>query len=101
VDGSRFSVQKGVDQFRRKFLNGSFTTSGSRREVQAYYAELLSSNGYPIRMQSIASAPPGRKGWVEGERYSNGNPGPRVAIRIDLIPDNELLRVEVRMTAYP
>ena len=77
------------------------TTDAQRAALQASYAEMLNSNGYPIRMQSIASAPPDRKGWLEGEHYVNGSSGPRIVIRVDLVPSGELVRVEVRMTAYP
>jgi len=52
-------------------------------------------------MQTIASAPPDRKAWVEGEHYSSGTSGPRITIRADLTPAGELVHVEVRMIAYP
>ena len=55
----------------------------------------------PIRVQSIASAPPDRKAWVEGEHYSNGSSGPRIVIRVDLAPVGNAVRVELRMIAYP
>jgi hypothetical protein len=101
LDGTALSAQKGVDLFGRRFLSGSFMTDAARREVQAYYSDLLGAHGYPVRMQSIASAPPDRKGWLEGEYYTDGADGPRVVIRIDLVPVGELVRVEVRMTASP
>ena len=101
TDGSRIESRKGVDQFGRKFLRSAFTADGGRAAIQAYYADLLNANGYPVRIQSIASAPRDRKGWVEGERYVNGTSGPKTVMRVDLVPAGDLISVELRITAYP
>jgi hypothetical protein len=58
-------------------------------------------DGYPVRMQSVAPAPRDRKGSVEGEHCVNGTSGPRIVIRVDLVPVGDFVKVEVRITAYP
>ena len=89
TDGSPLDIQRGVDQFGRKFLKGSFTTDSPRRAIQTFYADLLNSHGYTIRTQSIPAWPPDRKAWLEGEHHSNGTTGPRFVIRIELTPAGE------------
>jgi hypothetical protein len=101
TDGTPLDIQRGVDQFGRKFLKGSFVAAATRSEVQVFYAELLSSHGYPIRTQSILAWQRDRKAWVEGEHYINGTSGPRITIRIELMPAGELVEVELRMIARP
>jgi hypothetical protein len=83
------------------YLKSSFLCALPRNDIQTYYADLLNSNGYPVYLRSLASTPKDRKAWVEGAQPLEGRAGRRFVIRIDLTPANDLVTVELRMTAYP
>jgi hypothetical protein len=101
IDGERLDVQKGVDGVMMHYLKSSFLCALPRNDIQTYYADLLNSNGYPVYLRSLASTPKDRKAWVEGAQPLEGRAGRRFVIRIDLTPANDLVTVELRMTAYP
>jgi hypothetical protein len=90
-----------VDGVMKHYLKSSFECALPRNDVQTYYADLLNSNGYPVYLRSLASTPKDRKAWVEGAQYLEGRAGRRFVIRIDLTPADDLLTVDLRMTAYP
>jgi hypothetical protein len=100
-DGGSLDVQKGVDQFKLKFMKAEFTSQFERGEIQAYYAKLLTTHGYRIQMQSSPITPRGRKALVEGAYYVDEEPGSRFVIRADLTPVGESVHVELRITAHP
>jgi hypothetical protein len=101
IDGERLDVQKGIDGVMMHYLKSSFLCALPRNDIQTYYADLLNSNGYPVSLRSLASTPKDRKAWVEGAQYLEGRAGRRFVIRIDLTPADDLVTVELRMTAYP
>ncbi len=101
IDGARLDVQKGIDGLMMHYLKSSFLCDVPRNDIQAYYADLLNSNGFPVYLRSLDSTPKNRKAWVEGVQYLEGRAGRRQVIRIDLTPANDLITVELRMTAYP
>jgi len=101
IDGERLDVQKGVDGVMKHYLKSSFVCALPRNDIQTYYADLLNSNGYPVYLRSLASTPKDRKAWVEGAQYLEGRAGRRFVIRIDLTAADDLITVELRMTAYP
>ncbi len=83
------------------YQRSSYLCSAPRNDIQAYYAGLLNSNGYPVYLRSLDPTPMNRKARVEGAQYLEGRPGRRFVIRIDLTPADDLITVELRMTAYP
>src|SRR5205823_5553720 len=101
IDGATLEVQKGIDGVRMHYLKSSFLCGAPRNDIQAYYAELLKSNGYQVNLRSHDSTPKNRKAWVEGAQYLEGRAGRRFVIRIDLTPAEDWVAVELRMTAYP
>jgi hypothetical protein len=101
IDGARLDVQKGIDGVRMHYLKSRFLSSAPRNDIQAYYADLLNSNGYKVYLRSLDTTPQNRKAWVEGAQYLEGRPGRRIVIRIDLTPANDLVTVDLRMTMYP
>ena len=101
IDGARLDAQKGMDGVRMHYLKSSFLCDAPRNEIQAYYADLLNSNGFPVYLRSLGSTPKNRRAWVEGARYLEGRAGRRQVIRIDITPTDDLITVELRLTAYP
>jgi hypothetical protein len=101
IDGERLEVQTGVDGVMMHYLKSSYLCALPRNDIQTYYADLLNSNGYPVYLRSLASTPKNRKAWVEGAQSLEGRAGRRFVIRIDLTPADELVTVDLRMTAYP
>ena len=101
IDGAPLDVQKGIDGVRMHYLKSSFVCDAARNEIQAYYADLLNSNGFPVYLRSLDSTPKDRKAWVEGARYLEGQAGRKQVIRIDIAPTDDLITVELRLMAYP
>jgi hypothetical protein len=101
IDGEQLDVQKGVDGVMMHYLKSSFLCALPRNDIQTYYADLLNANGFPVSLRSLASTPKNRKAWVEGAQYLEGRPGRRFVILIDHTPTDDLVTVELRMTAYP
>ena len=84
-----------------RYLKSSFLCALPRNDIQTYYADLFNSNGYPVYLRSLASHPrTARRGW-KARRSLEGRAGRRFVIRIDLTPADDLVTVELRMTAYP
>jgi hypothetical protein len=100
VDGAPLAVEKGVDQFRLNYLKSAYLTSADRNGAVAFYAEVLSANGYRVYSRTPASWPRDRKASVEGDFYPGANPGPRIVIHVDVTSDEQGMRVDVRMTAH-
>jgi hypothetical protein len=101
IDGQPLDVQKGIDGVMMHYLKSSFLCALPRNDIQTYYADLLNSNGYPVYLRSLAITPKNRKAWVEGARYLEGRAGRRFVIRIDFTPSDDMVTVDLRMTAYP
>ena len=50
---------------------------------KAFYADLLNSHGFPVRMQSGPTWPRNLKAWVDGSDHALGE-GPGIDIHIDI-----------------
>jgi hypothetical protein len=100
VDGAPLTAEKGVDQFHLNYLKSTYRTVAERNAVLTFYADLLNTNGYPVSTQTVAAWPRERAGWAEATYYPGAKPGPRIVIRVEVTPEAEIMRVEVRMTAH-
>jgi hypothetical protein len=100
VDGSRLAIEKGVDRVGLKTLHGRYSSDTERNAVQAFYEELLTAHGFPVRMRSSEAWPAKLKGWVEASDHALGE-GPRIDIRVEVTPAGERVEVDIRMTARP
>lgn len=100
-DGGALEVYKGVDVFKLSFLKAEFDSTSDRAAIQAYYADLLNSHGYPVSMQSSRITPLDRKALVEGIHLYGDTLGPRFVIRAELTPTEGAVHVELRITARP
>ena len=101
VDNVLPEAQRGTDQFRLHYLKTTYASSAPASDIQAFYADLLSANGYRVYFRSPASTPKDRKIWLEADQQVEGRAGRRFVIRIDLTPANGLVTVDLRMTAHP
>jgi hypothetical protein len=99
-DGAPVEVHTGVDRFKLNYMKAEFTSSLERAAIQSFYADLLNSHGYPVSMQSSPITPRDRTALVEGARYFSGPPGPRFAIRVELVPAADGIHVELRITEH-
>jgi len=100
IDGANLEIQKGVDQVGLKILKCSYATYADRNAIQSFYAALLNANGYRVRSQSSASWPTTSKAWIEASDHEIGE-GPRIEIRIELVPVGQTIQVDLRLTARP
>jgi hypothetical protein len=100
VDGAPLATEKGVDQFHLNYMKSAYLTSADRNGAVAFYAELLNANGYRVYSRTLAAWPRDRKASVEGDLYPGANPGPRIVIHVDVTPEEQGMRVDVRMTAH-
>jgi hypothetical protein len=100
-EGSQLNVQKGVDQFKLSYLKTTFTSGQDRAKIQAFYAHLLSVNGYAVEFQSNRAAPANAKVMVQGSYYPGEKPGPRISVRAEITPVDIAQQVELRVTRRP
>src|SRR5689334_17626463 len=77
----------------------SFTTYEQEPAIRAFYAGLLRSHGYRVRMTDLLPRMQ-RKPWVEGSYYAEGIAGGRIAIRIELTAQGDIMQVDLRMTGH-
>lgn len=99
IDGAPFHVTRGTDRFGIRYLHAEFFGGNSRNDIQSYYADLLRENGYEVSSRSLPAAPASRKAWVEGQRYANGQSGPKLVIRIELTPAEQGVSVDLRIAS--
>ena len=99
VDGAPLAAERGVDQFKLNYLKSAYLTNADRNGAVAFYTELLNANGYRV-MHTPPTWPRDRKAWLNADFYPGANPGPRIAIHVDFTPDEQGMRVDVRMTAH-
>ncbi len=83
------------------YLKSSFTTPLDKTALQSFYANLLRANGYEISAQSSTSLARLTRAWVEGARYPQGRPGPRVVIRAEIVAAAGSSSVELRVRSTP
>jgi hypothetical protein len=100
IDGARLQIEKGVDHVGLKILQCSFLTYTERNDIQQFYADLLNSHGFPVRMQSGPTWPGNRKAWVDASNVKLGE-GPGIDVHIDVTPAAAAQRVDLRLTARP
>jgi hypothetical protein len=102
TDGGTLPVQKGTDRLGLKTLSAAFLSKASRADIQAFYADLIQSNGYQFWSQTPANWPASRKATVEGRFYPKGDPGPRFVLKVEIGPPAEgTSQIEIRLTSYP
>ncbi|MGO9260302.1 MAG: hypothetical protein ACLQU1_28945 [Bryobacteraceae bacterium] len=94
-------IQKGVDQFKLRFLKVEFTSLQDRDAIEEFYADLLNAHDYPVWVRSSKLTPRDKTAVVEGRHFFGGKPGPRFDIHVQLTPVNGAIQVELRMTAHP
>jgi hypothetical protein len=90
-------------------MNASYTTNMDSDSIRAFYADLLSYNGYsvdPISTGLRSTGPSSHMGSVKGVAYPNGSPGPRVEILVQFRPvdmrGSDLpMKVDLRVTGFP
>ncbi len=99
TDGAALNPAKGADPFGYRYLSASFIGGDSRNDIQSFYAALFKANGYEVYMQSLAAVPANRKAFVEARRYTSGDAGPKMVIRIELTPVEQGVSVDLRMTS--
>jgi len=80
--------------------------------IRAFYADLLSYNGYSVdpissgSSQLPTSGPASHMGSVKGALYANGSPGPRIEILVQFRPVDMRgadlpMKVDLKVSAFP
>jgi len=80
--------------------------------IRAFYADLLSYNGYSVDPLSASSSllrtnsPTSHMGSVKGVTYPNGSPGPRIEILVqyrpvDMRASDLPMKVDLRVSGFP
>lgn len=108
IEGQPLRVQRTSSSW----LNASYTTNMDSESIRAFYADLLSYNGYlvdPISSGSSrlhTSGPASHMGSVKGALYANGSPGPRIEILVQFRPVDMRgadlpMKVDLKVSAFP
>ena len=108
IEGQQLRVQKTSSSW----MSASYTTNMDSESIRAFYADLLSYNGYSVdpvfsggsRLRTGSSAD--HMGSVRGVSYPNGSPGPRVEILIQFRPVNMRgsdlpMKVDLKISGFP
>jgi hypothetical protein len=108
IEGQPVRVQKTSSAM----MTASYTTNMDSGSIRAYYADLLSYNGYTVdpvsggnsRLRS--SSPAGHAGSVKGVSYPSGSPGPRIEILVQFRPvdmrgSDVPMQVDLRVSGFP
>jgi hypothetical protein len=109
LNGGRLAPQRGVDQSGRDYLESKFKSTAPMTAIFTFYEDLLSANGYKVYSsklgtgQTLSGVTQNADGYVEGDNYPDGHPGPRTEIRVDFSRFylNEPISVRVRFTTHP
>lgn len=108
IEGQPLRAQKQSSSM----ISASYTTNMDSDSIRAYYADLLSYNGYsvdPIYTSSSrihSNSPSSHMGSVKGVSYPNGSPGPRIEILVQFRPvdmrGSDLpMKVDLRVSGFP
>ncbi len=112
IEGQPLRVQKTVNNSSMTAFTSSYTTNMDSDSIRAFYADLLSYNGYSVDPISVNGArarsggPAAHLGSVKGVSYPNGSPGPRVEILVqyrpvDLRGSDLPMKVDLRLSGLP
>jgi hypothetical protein len=112
IEGQPLRVQKSVNNSSMTAFTSSYTTNMDSDSIRAYYADLLTYNGYSVdpiytnvpRIRS--NSPSSHMGSVKGVSYPNGSPGPRIEILVQFRPvdmrGSDLpMKVDLRVSGFP
>jgi hypothetical protein len=108
VNGSRLHVQTGVDQAGNQIMKARYVTSAPMTEIFAFYKDQLTAHEYPVYRGAVIGGSTMKgvqqnaNGYVEGDNYPNGSPGPRteISIRFDRFHLNDPITVDLKFTTY-
>jgi len=112
IEGQPLRMQKNVNNSSRTAFTSSYTTNMDSDSIRAYYADLLTYNGYSVdpiytNVQRVRSnSPASHMGSVKGVSYPSGNPGPRIEILVQFRPvdmrgSNLPMKVDLRVSGFP
>ena len=112
IEGQPLRMQKSVNNSSMTAFTSSYTTNMDSDSIRAYYADLLTYNGYSVdpiytnvpRVRS--NSPASHMGSVKGVSYPSGNPGPRIEILVQFRPvdmrgSNLPMKVDLRVSGFP
>jgi hypothetical protein len=108
MEGQALRVQKTSSSW----MNASYTTNMDSDSIRAFYADLLSYNGYSVDPLSTSSShlrsnsPTSHMGSVKGVSFPNGSPGPRIEILVQFRPvdmrGSDLpMKVDLKVAGFP
>jgi hypothetical protein len=108
VKGAELSLLEGKDQSGHSYLRSRYVTSTPMTQIYAFYKDLLPANGYSVYRsaletgQTISGVQQNANGYVEGSRYPDGSPGPRIEIRVGFSRANlnDPITVDIRVTPF-
>ena len=108
IDGRKLSPQAGVDQSQNQILKCRYVTSRPMTAIHTFYKDLLTANDYKVYRakletgQTISGVVQNADGYVEGDNYPNGSPGPWTEIHVSFsrMHLNDPITVDVKFTTY-
>jgi len=112
IEGQPLRVQKSVNHSSMTAFTSSYTTNMDSDSIRAYYADLLTYNGFAVdpiytsvpRIRSNRTS--SHMGSVKGVSYPTGSPGPRIEILVQFRPvdmrGSDLpVKVDIRVSGFP
>jgi hypothetical protein len=100
-DGPAVEAHRGIDQFKVRYIQAEFVSHMDREAILDFYDDLMTANDYKRFSRSSKITPRDRAAVVEGWHFFDANPGPRFAIRVQVIPASGGMRVQLRISAHP
>jgi hypothetical protein len=108
LSGTRLSYARGVDDSHCEYLESKFKSTTPMTKIFTFYEDLLKGNGYRVYNSKLGTGhtmsgvQQNADGYVEGNNYPNGSPGPRTVIHVNFSRFylNEPITVRVRFTTY-
>ena len=108
IEGQPLRAQKQSSSM----MTASYTTNMDSDSIRAFYADVLSYNGYSVdpiytsSPQLRSNSPSSHMGSVKGVSYPNGSPGPRIEILVQFRPvdmrGSDLpMKVDLRISGFP
>ena len=112
IEGQQLQVRQTLNNSSMMAFSSTYTTNTDSESIRAFYADLLTYNGYSVdpiytnNFPRLRGSSGGHMGSVKGVAYPNGSPGPRVEILVQYRPvdmrGSDLpMKVDLRVSGFP
>ena len=108
IKGQALKVGRQVDQSKKDCLTAKYVTSEGMSAIHDFYQDLLRAHDYPVHAakletgQTTTGYVQNAWGYVEGDNYPEGHPGPwsRINVHFSRFKLNEPITVTLTFTPY-